>query len=69
MVETVWFDFEANEVKKFPGRVRLCPYYFIVGDAVKLGGVLATVCPSNKKILHGMSEAVMAPCRIEGVTR
>jgi hypothetical protein len=29
---------------------------------VRLGGVLATVCPADKKILHGMPDAVMAPC-------
>jgi hypothetical protein len=37
----------------------------VVGDTVKLGGILATVCPADKKILHGMSEAVMAPCRLQ----
>ena len=41
-----------------PGRVRLCPYYFVVGNGdqarAKLGGVLATVCPADKKIIHGM---------------
>jgi len=66
LVETAWFDFEAAEMRTFVGRVRLCPYYFVTGESVKLGGVLATICPSNKKVLHGMSEAVLAPCRIEG---
>ena len=50
-------------------RVRLCPYYFANSnedDDPALGGVLATVCPADKKILHGMSEAILAPCRIEG---
>jgi hypothetical protein len=27
-----------------------------------LGGVLATIVPADKKIVHGMSEAVLAPC-------
>jgi len=27
-----------------------------------LGGVLATVVPANKRLIHGMSEAVMVPC-------
>jgi len=48
-----------------PGRVRLCPYYFVTGDGdaarAELGGVLATVCPADKKIIHGMTEAVFAP--------
>jgi hypothetical protein len=64
LVEARYFDFAANEVRTFPARVRLCPYYFVAGDAVKLGGVLATICPANKKILHGMPEAVLAPCRV-----
>ena len=45
---------------------RLCPYYFVSGDGdaarAHLGGVLATICPADKKIIHGMSEAVLAPC-------
>ena len=59
------FDFGANEVREFRARVRLCPYYFVIGDDAKLGGVLATICPADKKILHGMPDAVMAPCMIQ----
>lgn len=46
------------------GRVRLCPYYFVPdgGGEVALGGVLATICPEDKKKLHGMRDAVMVPC-------
>ena len=62
LVAAEFFDFEANALRQFQGRVRLCPYYFVTGDAVKLGGVLATICPANKKILHGMADAVLAPC-------
>jgi hypothetical protein len=47
----------------------LCPFYFVVGkgDALRahLGGVLATICPADKKIIHGMKEAVLAPCSYE----
>jgi len=33
------------------------------GEAMPaLGGVLATVCPADKKILHGMRDAMMLPC-------
>jgi hypothetical protein len=44
-------------------RARLCPYYFIPtgSDDTQLGGVLATVCPADKKILHGMRDAMMLP--------
>jgi hypothetical protein len=65
LVETQWFDFEKSEVVPMKGRTRLCPYYFVAGagDAARpqLGGVLATVVPADKKIVHGMSDAVMAP--------
>lgn len=46
------------------GRMRLCPYYF-VDDAtkhVKLHGILATLCPADKKIIHGMKDAALIPC-------
>jgi hypothetical protein len=61
-----WFDFEKEQVIDMPGRVRLCPYYFVSGDGdaarANLGGVLATICPADKKIIHGMSTAILAPC-------
>lgn len=31
-------------------------------EDIRLGGVLATVCPADKKILHGMRDAMMLPC-------
>jgi hypothetical protein len=68
LVEAQWFDFDANEVVPLKGRVRLCPYYFVSGEAdsarAQLGGVLATICPPDKKIIHGMTEAIFAPCSI-----
>jgi len=69
LVESHWFDFEKNELVAMPGRVRLCPYYFVSGDGdaarASLGGVLATICPADKKIIHGMSAAILAPCSAE----
>jgi hypothetical protein len=65
LFEAQYVDFDANEARTFGARVRLCPYYFVVGDDAKLGGILATVCPADKKILHGMPDAVMAPCRVQ----
>ena len=66
LVEAQWFDFDRNELMPMKGRVRLCPYYFVAGQAdaarAQLGGVLATICPPDKKIIHGMSEAIFAPC-------
>ena len=43
-------------------RVRLTPYYFVIGEEVRLGGILATLCPQDKKKIHGMTDAVMVPC-------
>ena len=65
LFESQYVDFETNEARSFSARVRLCPYYFVVGDDARLGGILATVCPADKKILHGMPDAVMAPCRAQ----
>ncbi|MGO9528806.1 MAG: hypothetical protein ACLP0A_14670 [Verrucomicrobiia bacterium] len=65
LFEAQYLDFESHETRTFSARVRLCPYYFVVGDDAKLGGILATICPANKKILHGMPDAVMAPCRVQ----
>jgi hypothetical protein len=66
LVESEWFDFDRNEVISMNGRARLCPYYFVSGDAegarAQMGGVLATICPPDKKIIHGMTEAIFAPC-------
>ena len=44
------------------GRTRLTPYYFVVGDEVRLGGATATVVPMDKKLIHGMVDAVIVPC-------
>lgn len=46
------------------GRLRLCPYYFVIGDQTELAGALATFCPPDKKIIHGMQDAALLPCRI-----
>ena len=66
LVDAQWFDFERNELMPMNGRVRLCPYYFVSGEAdaarAELCGVLATICPADKKIIHGMTEAIFAPC-------
>jgi hypothetical protein len=36
------------------------------GDAARaqLGGVLATLVPADKKIVHGMADAILAPCAL-----
>lgn len=68
LVEAQWFDFQHNQLVAMKGRVRLCPYYFVSGEAeaarATLGGVLATICPADKKIIHGMTDAIFAPCSV-----
>ena len=65
-VDACWFDFARQEVVPTRGRARLCPYYFVAGEGdaarAQLGGVLATIVPADKKIVHGMSDAILAPC-------
>lgn len=66
LVDGYWFDFDQQREVPMRGRVRLCPYYFVTGDGdaarAHLGGVLATICPADKKIIHGMKDAILAPC-------
>jgi hypothetical protein len=57
-------DTRSEEVGEMEARVRLCPYYFVVDGQARLAGVLATACPKDKKLIHGMEDAVMAPCRL-----
>lgn len=65
VVQHPLFDEARQAIVPMPSRVRLCPYYFVHGDATHLGGVLATVVPSDKKLLHGMRDAIMVPCALE----
>ena len=48
------------------GRVRLCPYYFVDRRKAELRGALATICPPDKKLLHGMKDAIMVPTAVAG---
>ena len=55
-----YFDRDRDEVRDYDGRVRLCPYYFVTGEeSVVLGGILATIAPADKRLIHGMTDAVM----------
>jgi len=61
LFEHRYWDPDSGELKTMKGRVRLCPYYFIEPNRVKLRGALATIAPADKKFLHGMSEAILVP--------
>jgi len=58
-----YWDPDSGKLKAMKGRVRLCPYYFVERDRVRLRGALATIAPADKKFLHGMSEAILVPSR------
>ena len=64
LVEQRYWEQETSEVKTMRGRVRLCPYYFVEQDRVALRGALATIVPADKKLLHGMRDAILAPTAI-----
>jgi len=63
LFEHHYWNPDSGELKAMKGRIRLCPYYFVEGDRVKLRGALATIAPADKKFLHGMSEAILVPSK------
>jgi hypothetical protein len=64
LFEHRYWDPESGELKTMKGRVRLCPYFFVEQDRVKLRGALATVVPADKKFLHGMRDAILVPSQV-----
>jgi hypothetical protein len=52
---------ENDEIVSLSARARICPYYFVANDRVTLGGVLSTLVPTDKKLIHGMRDAVIGP--------
>jgi len=63
LFEHHYWDRDSGELRAMKGRIRLCPYYFVESDRVKLRGALATIVPADKKFLHGMSEAILVPSK------
>ncbi len=55
------FVAENDEIVTLKGRARVCPYYFVKDDRVTLGGVLVTLVPTDKKLIHGMRDAIISP--------
>lgn len=62
VVRHPYYDRESKQMRIMEGRVRLSPYYFRTKNSISLGGVLATICPKDKKIIHGMKDAILVPC-------
>jgi hypothetical protein len=55
------FD-EQNNSNLESGRIRLSPYFFVNEMQANWEGTLATFCPTDKKIIHGMKDGVLMPC-------
>jgi hypothetical protein len=64
VIEHPWLDEQSGALVTMRGRVRLCPYYFPGEGRVKCAGALATICPQDKKLLHGMSDAILVPTSV-----
>ena len=64
LIDHRYWDNATGELKTMRGRVRLCPYYFIENGKVNLRGALATMVPADKKLLHGMRDAILAPTSV-----
>ncbi|MBT7271579.1 MAG: hypothetical protein HN885_01125, partial [Nitrospina sp.] len=61
-VRTSYRDKPTDSILDMEARVRLTPYYFLIDGKTRLTGILATLCPHDKKKIHGMSDAVLIPC-------
>lgn len=55
---------QNGDARAVDGRLRLCPYYLVTDGRAQLSGGLATFCPPDKKIIHGMQDAALLPCRL-----
>jgi hypothetical protein len=67
-VTMTYYDFDLGEVRPMAGRAVLRPYYFTTGDKIHLAGIQATICPDDKKLLHGMVDSIIVPCAFKADT-
>ena len=67
LFEHPYYDGESGEVRPMKGRIRLCPYYFVEEDRVKLRGALTTIVPADKKLIHGMRDGILVPTSMNTV--
>jgi hypothetical protein len=64
LFELDYWDAASQTMQRMNGRARLSPYYFVAGGKAELAGILATICSAEKKIIHGMKDAIMVPCAV-----
>lgn len=60
-----YVDTASLTMGRMSGRARLSPYYFVSEGKAELAGILATICPADKKVIHGMKDAIMVPCALQ----
>jgi hypothetical protein len=65
LFEMEYVDDAAQTLVRMAGRARLSPYYFVSQGTAHLAGILATICPADKKVIHGMRDAIMVPCALQ----
>ncbi len=67
LIDHRYWEHATDEIKTMRGRVRLCPYFFVENAKVTLRGALATIVPADKKLLHGMRDAILAPTSVSAL--
>tara|TARA_B100001250_G_scaffold14296_1_gene12493 strand:- start:2519 stop:3970 length:1452 start_codon:yes stop_codon:yes gene_type:complete len=60
-----YYDFYDDKLKPMRGRTLIRPYFYLIDGTPNLSGVQAVVCPPDKKILHGMVDAIITPCALQ----
>ena len=63
-VASRYYDFHSDQIRTMRGRVLLRPYYYVIGAEARLMGVQVCICPPDKKILHGMTDAILVPAAV-----
>lgn len=64
LVDHPYWDNATEELTTMRGRVRLCPYFFVENEKANLRGVLVTIVPADKKLVHGMRDGILVPAAL-----
>ena len=65
LIEHDYLDVSAGRTSPDAGKGATVPDYFVGEKTAVCGGALATICPDDKKLLHGMSDAILVPAAID----
>lgn len=57
------YDPVKNSRLDVPVRARICPFYLTSAEKTELIGVHVTLCPPDKKKIHGMQDAIIVPAK------